>query len=377
MKTFNNLYPQICSFENMLSAAHKAQKGKRYKTSTAMFNINLEKELSDLREALVQQTYTPGPYTEFYIYEPKKRKISAAPYRDRVVHHALYNVIEPIFENIFIYDSYANRKGKGTHKAILRYQEFCRKNRYVLKCDIQKYFPSIDFDILKTEIRRKISCQKTLWLIDTIIDHSNAQDDMFVYFPGDDLFTPWERRRGLPIGNLTSQFFANIYLNSFDHFIKETLHCKYYLRYVDDFALFHNDKTALHRIKRDSIDFLETYRVKLHVNKTRIYRCDEGLCFLGHRVFPDFRLLKKDNVIRFRRKLKRLQEEYACGVIGPENVQSSVQGWIGHASFSDTYRLRCKIFSEFVLKRDKLVAPPSSSRRFVEQQREQPARHES
>jgi retron-type reverse transcriptase len=349
MKTFKNLYPQIGSFENLLLAARKARKGKRYKTPTAKFHINLEKELPTLQDALLNQTYHPGEYTEFYIYEPKKRMISAAPYRDRVVHHALCNVIEPIFENTFIYDSYANRRGKGTHKALQRYQEFSRKNRYVLKCDIQKYFPSIDHEILKDEIRRKIACPRTLWLIETIINFSNPQEEVIAYFEDDDLFTPFSRRRGLPIGNLTSQFFANVYLNRLDHFVKETLRCKYYVRYVDDFVIFDNDKAPLHRVRKETKNFLEGYRLKLHENKTRVYRTDEGLCFLGHRVFPEFKLLKKENVKRFRRKLKKMQQAYTEGAISVEGIRTSMQGWIGHASFSNTYRLRKKLFSQFVL----------------------------
>ena len=173
--------------------------------------------------------------------EPKPRTISAAPYRDRVVHHALCNIIAPIFEGTFISDSYANRIGFGTHRALRRFTEFARSSLYILQCDIRKYFPSIDHGILKELVRRKIKCAETLWLIDSIIDGSNEQEPVIHHFPGDDLLAPLQRRRGLPIGNLTSQFFANIYLNGFDHFLKEQLRVKKYIRYVDDFALFSDD----------------------------------------------------------------------------------------------------------------------------------------
>ncbi len=163
--------------------------------------------------------------------------ISAAPYRDRVVHHGLCNIIVPIFERTFIHDSYANRCGFGTHRALRRFTEFARSSRYVLQCDIKKYFPSIDHEILKSLLRRKLKCQNTLWLLDKIIDNSNDQNSPIDYFPGDDLLTPIQRRRGLPIGNLTSQFFRNVYLNGFDHFIKEQLKVKKYIRYLDDFAI--------------------------------------------------------------------------------------------------------------------------------------------
>jgi len=156
--------------------------------------------------------------------------ISAAPFRDRVVHHALMNVVQPVLERCLIHDTYANRIGKGTHKAIHQYQHFLRQYKYVLKCDIKKYFPSIDHEILKNLFRRFIADQDTLWLMDAVVDHSNAQIEVLDYLEGDDLFTPLERRKGLPIGNLTSQIFANIFLNPFDHFVKEVLHCRAYLR---------------------------------------------------------------------------------------------------------------------------------------------------
>ncbi len=169
MKTFKNLYPQITNFENLVLAAINARQGKRYQTNVTRFHFRVEWELLELKQQLQNQTYQPGSYHTFYIYDPKKRMISAAPYRDRVVHHALCNIIQPIFENTFIYDSYANRVGKGTHKAIERCQAFSRKNKYVLKADIRKYFPSIDHQILKQIIRKKIACEKNA-LVDRFID---------------------------------------------------------------------------------------------------------------------------------------------------------------------------------------------------------------
>ena len=220
MKTFGNLYGQITSFDNLLLAARNARKGKRFQANVAQFDFQLERNLFQLLQELQSKTYRPGVYHSFIISEPKERMISAAPYRDRVVHHALCNVTAPIFERTFIYDSYANRRGKGTHAAILRFQHYARRYPYVLKCDIRKFFPSIDHALLKQELRWKITCPDTLWLIDAIIDNSNPQEEHLVYFPGDDLFTPHQRRHGLPIGNLTSQWWGNIYLNRFDHFYR-------------------------------------------------------------------------------------------------------------------------------------------------------------
>ena len=346
MKTYRNLFPSICMFENLLLASRQAQRGKRQEEAVAKFNVNLEKELFQLEEELQSRTYQPGPYHTFQISDPKPRMISAAPYRDRVVHHALCNIIAPILERSMIYDSYANRVGKGTHKAILRYQDFCRKNKYVLKCDIRKYFPSIDHKILKEALRRKITCPDTLWLIDAIIDNSNPQEPHLVYFPGDDLFGPAERRRGLPIGNLTSQLFGNFYLNAMDHLIKENLGCKYYIRYVDDFVIFHDDKPYLHKVKRQIELFLEKYRLILHPYKSKVFPVSTGIEFLGHRVFRDFRLLKKENVKRFKKRFQVMLSEYHAGTLDIPKANQRIQCWVAHASFSNTFRLRTKIFSE-------------------------------
>jgi retron-type reverse transcriptase len=236
MKRYGNLYPAIIGFENLFAAAYRARRGKRYRPDVAAFHFHLETGILTLRDELVTQTYQPGAYRAFYIHDPKRRLISAAPYRDRVVHHALCRVIEPIFERGFIFDSYANRLGKGTHAALDRATQLARRYPYALKCDIEKYFPSIDHAILLERIERKIKCRRTLWLIERIVANSNPQEDVVRYFPGDDLFTPAERRRGIPIGNLTSQFFANIYLDGFDHFVQERLGQPAYVRFADDCA---------------------------------------------------------------------------------------------------------------------------------------------
>lgn len=231
MKRYGNLWEKIISFENLYLASRKAQKGKRFRDNVLAFNYQIENNLLQLQEELKTKTYQPREYHTFRIYDPKPRLISAAPYGDRIIHHALCNIIIPLMEKSFIYDSYANRIGFGSHLALERFIQFARSSRYILQCDIKKYFPSIDHQILKQQIREKIKCQDTLWLIDTIIDYSNAQEPVCDYFPGDNLLTPLERRKGLPIGNLSSQFFSNWFLNGFDHFIKEELRVKKYLRY--------------------------------------------------------------------------------------------------------------------------------------------------
>ena len=346
MKTYKNLYSEICSFENIYWAYLKARRRKCSKVDVCTFDFQLEKNLLLIKKELEDQSYSPGAYREFRIYEPKERMISAAPYKDRVVHHALCNIIEPIFDKTFIDDSYACRKGKGTHKAIERFSKFCRKNKYVLKLDIKKYFPSIDHQILYGIIADKIRCKDTLWLIRLIIDSSNKQEEVIDYFEGDDLFTPYQRRRGIPIGNLTSQFFANIYLNGLDHFIKEDLRCKYYLRYVDDLVVLDNEKNRLHEIKEQISSYIENIRLRLHPKKCSVFPVYLGTDFLGFRIFPTHRLLRSENVKRARRRLKRLAEEYRRGEITLKEINQSIQSWIGHVSWGDTYRLRKKMFAE-------------------------------
>jgi len=236
MKRAVNLWPALCSFENLHSAAYQVLRGKRGQVRAGDFFQDLEGELFHLRDALSSGTWRPGPYRTFWISEPKPRLISAAPLRDRVVHHALVNVIEPVFERRFVHHSYACRRGKGTHKALGQFARWGRSSRYILKMDIRKFFPSMDHEILKARIARVIRDPDVLRLSERIIDGSNEQEWVQDYFPGDDLFSPLRRRHGIPIGNLTSQFFANVYLNDLDHFVKERLRVRRYLRYVDDFC---------------------------------------------------------------------------------------------------------------------------------------------
>ena len=244
------------------------------------------------------------------------------------------NIIAPLFERSFIFDSYSNRVGKGTHAAIRRYQTYVRRFSYVLKCDIHKYFPSIDHDILNKLIRGKVSDKQTLRLIDTIIDGSNPQDTVLDYYTGDDLFSPLTRRKGLPIGNLTSQFFANLYLNPLDHFAKEELHCGGYVRYVDDFVLFADSKVVLREWKSAVSRYLEQFRLTLHPEHCYIFPTNVGWKFLGQRVFRTHRLLDSRNVRSLKRRLRIWKTS------PPSNLRQRVASWAGHAMQADTYRLR-------------------------------------
>jgi retron-type reverse transcriptase len=336
MKRYGDLWPQITSFENLLLSARKAQRGKRFRDNVLAFNDRLETNLLALQTQLQTQSYQPGAYRTFEIFEPKPRIISAAPYPDRVVHHALCTIIAPLFERTFIHDSYANRIGYGTHRALHRFTHYCRSQPYILQADIRKYFPNIDHTILKALIRRKIKCPQTLWLIDQIIDNGHHTQD------------PWdlnsERPRGLPIGNLTSQFFANVYLNGFDHFVTETLRVPY-LRYVDDFALFSGDHAFLADARLAIEAYLSTLRLQLHPAKTQLSETRHGASFVGFRVLPDRIRVRSDNLRRARLRFQRLRRAEAQGHRLAARIDSSRQSWLAHLKHGDTWRLRQKIES--------------------------------
>jgi len=351
MKSYKHLYPQVCAFENLLAAFYQARRGKRKTPEMCAFEYRLEENLFALQEELQTQTYQPGAYHNFYIHEPKERKVSAAPFRDRVVHHALCNVIMPIFERRFIDDSYANRVGKGTHRALARAQEFLRKNQYVFHGDILKFFPSIDHEILLGILGRRIRDAETLELIRRIVASGNgvlADEYPVQWFPGDDLLSPLTRERGLPIGNLTSQLWANIYLGELDTFVKHTLRCRHYIRYVDDFLIFGDDKHELHRVRLEVSQFLERLRLRLHPHKQRVYPISTGVNFVGFVSFPQRRKLRRDSVQRLTARLKRAQRAYATGEITLDQVKRSLQSWIAHSRYADSFRLRAKIISRCV-----------------------------
>jgi retron-type reverse transcriptase len=210
---------------------------------------------------------------------------------------------------------------------------------------VRKYFPSIDHEILKALIRRKIKCPDTLWLIDSIIDGSNEQEPVIDYFPGDHLTSPVERRKGLPIGNLTSQFFANIYLNGLDHFVKEQLQIKQYLRYVDDFALFSDDRGVLAEARPAIEAYLADLRLKIHPIKSQLFETQQGACFVGFRVLPDHIRVRANNLHRARYRLKRLQQAYALGQLSFQQLTQSIQSWAAHLKHADTWHLRQDIFT--------------------------------
>ncbi len=340
----DGLFDRIANFEALRVAARKAILGKRKKEGAAGFQANLERELLRLERSLLDGSYRPGRYTEILVREPKERLVSAAPFRDRVVHHALCAVVAPIFEAGFIGNSYANRTGKGTHRAIEAYERYRDRHAHVLRCDIYRYFPSIDHKILKAGFRRRIACERTLALMELIVDGSNRQEPVHLHFPGDTLFAPFERRRGLPIGNLTSQFFANLYLDCFDHYVTEVLRAPY-LRYVDDFALFHDDPAQLLEWRGRIERFLEGRRLRLHPLKTAVLPAVQPAQFLGFVLHAEGRRLPQDNVRRFRGRLRSLRDRWRAGVARVREIEARVSAWIAHAAHAKTWRLRRAMFA--------------------------------
>ncbi len=347
MKRQGGLWEQVVRWDNLLLAARKAQRGKRGRAVVQRFNFFREWELLRLQRELVDGRYTPGPFRSHWIDRPKRRLISAAPYRDRVVHHALMNVLEPVLDRRFHPDSYACRKGKGTHAAADRLQYWMRRRRYALQCDVRKFFPSIDHLILKSIGRRLVKDGRTLALLDLIIDHSNEQESIQEWFPGDDLWAPAERRRGLPIGNLTSQWLANGYLDDLDHFVTTRLGIGGYVRYCDDFVLLHDDRRRLRSAASDVCDFLAGRRLRLHDGKRCVTPARVGLTFVGYRIWPTHRLLPKSNVRRLRRRVRWMKQAFAEGRIGQEEIRMRLAGWIGHALRAASGRLLIRLSREW------------------------------
>lgn len=337
------LQEQSIASDNLRLAYQKAARGKRGHEPAAEFEIMLADHLLEIQKELEEKTYRPGRYHSFYIHEPKKRLISAAPFRDRVVHHALCNITTQYFEKLFIPTSYANREGKGTHRALDECQRLARRYPYVLQCDVRQFFPSIDHTMLKTTLQNMLPDDSVLWLVDEILASGAgvlSEEYEMVYFPNDDLFAQ-ARPRGLPIGNLTSQWWANCYLNQLDQFVKRELGCKAYIRYVDDFLLFADDKQTLWKWRTAIIGRLASLRLTLHEARTLPRPVLDGIKFLGFVLYPNKRLLKREKGIAYQRKLKWLMK-----TASEETLKASVQGWVNHLRYGDTWGLRRAILGK-------------------------------
>jgi len=331
VKRYGGLWEKVIAWENLRLAARKARRGKRDRASVQHFEFDLEKNLLALRLELAEGIYRPGPFSTHWINRPKARLISAAPYRDRVVHHALMNVLEPILDRHFHPHSYACRQGKGTHAAADRAQELMRRHKYFVQMDVRKYFPSIDHEILKLTCRRLLKDEQVLWLMDLIVDHSNPQEAVAEYFPGDDLFSPLARRHGLPIGNLTSQWLANWYLNGMDHFVTSHLGIGGYVRYCDDFILLHDDRQRLKNAVVCITEYLASLRLRVHERKLQVKPVRTGTTFVGYRLWASHRLIRKPNIQQFRRRVAWMRKAYAAGVVDWKSIRPRLASWLGHA----------------------------------------------
>ncbi|MBF0311735.1 MAG: group II intron reverse transcriptase domain-containing protein [Magnetococcales bacterium] len=327
-----NLFDRIVCFTNLWQAAHKAWRGKKDKTRIAHFYFALEVELLSLQEELQSGSWSPRPYRTFEVFEPKRRKIAAADFRDRVVHHAIMNLLEPVFERSLISRTFACRLGKGTHAAVRYAQDLGRRHAFFLKCDVQKYFESMDQSILKTLLRRHLKDARLLTLLDRIIDHAPPD-----HAPG----------KGVPIGNLTSQHFANLYLSELDHFVTDRLAVPGYVRYMDDFLFFGPSKSFLHGIHGEVRQFLaDKLSLKLKESATLMAPVEQGMPFLGCCVFPGTVRLQPKGAARFRHKTREREQAFRHGQIDEGLLSLSVGSMIGHMAHADTRSLRQRLFSD-------------------------------
>jgi len=330
MKRFGNLYSQIVSKENIRLAHRNARKGKKHYVEVQRVDANEDYYIDELHNFLIEQKFTTSPYTVFKIFEPKERLIYRLPYfPDRIVHHAIMQVCRPIWDKTFIFDSYAAVPGKGIHAGFHRLRCFLRNKKetsYCLKMDISKFYPSIRHDILLDKIAKKIKCKNTLKLLEDIIRS----------VPGD---------RGIPIGSYLSQYFSNIYLNDFDHWLKERMRCKYYIRYCDDAVILHNDKRFLHDILQNIERYLRDELALVLNNRTQIFPVDSrGIDFLGYKTFHGFALLRKSSKRNFYRKMAFIEENW--GQLKPQHIVSSVMSYVGWLKHCDSYNLLKKSLYE-------------------------------
>lgn len=359
------MYTHLCTLENLLYAHTQAQLDNRYKRKICAFTFSLEENLCDLSWELMHEKYVPRPYTYFMLHDPKTRSIAAPDFRDRVVQHALVNVIQPLFEKQFIYDSYACRTNKGTHFAAKRLKKFLMAARsihgkntplYVLQCDIRKFFQSMSWDILLAMIGKTIVCPKTLALINTIvIIHQSVATPQTPISPQLSLFTsPTDlaetsisvgNRTGLPIGNLTSQLFANIYLNELDHFIKDRLKVRWYGRYMDDFFVLHHDRRYLQQLRNTINTFLQQkLRLCLHPKKLTIKNVSTGVPFVGYRTFYDHVLIRGNTLHRIERNYHAKIKQVKHGKLTNQKLAQTKASIIGHFKHANSYGLTKNLF---------------------------------
>ena len=333
----DSLFHSIISLSNLLKAWKEFKQGKTTKADILEFEFNLESNLFALHTSLINKTYESDLYQAFYVYDPKRRHIHKATVRDRVLHQAIFRVLYPIFDKHFIFDSFSSRLKKGTHKASKRLFIALRKESknwhspaFALKCDIKKFFDSINHDILFSLIKKKITDADTLWLIE-----KNLKS--FEKIPN----------TGLPLGNVTSQLFANIYLNELDQFIKHTLKTKRYFRYADDFVILQNNKEALEEILPKISEFLlNNLKLTLHPNKIQIRKLKQGIDFVGYVILPNAVVLRTKTKRRIYKKLKIARNKLLNEELSEEEfkqIKASYMGILTHCKDKEIKRKIAKI----------------------------------
>jgi len=343
MRIYKNIFDKIISLENLFSAWDKFKSDKQKKRDVQKFEWRLEENIFQLRRDLKYGRYKHGAYTSFYIHNPKQRHIHKAIVRDRILHHAVFAVLNPIFEPTFISNSLSCRIGKGTHKGIDILGKTLRqvssnsfKPCFALKCDIKKFFETVDHSILLSIIHKRIKDVDAIWLLKEIVESSISK------------YSTLFERKGLPLGNLTSQLFANIYLNEFDQFIKHKLKIKHYVRYTDDFVIVNGNKLYLENLIVSIRSFLSNeLALELHPKKVTMRKFHQGVDFLGYILLPHHRLLRTKTKKRIFRKLKKKTEEYKNGVISKQTLEQSLQSYLGVLSHANAYKIGQKLKNQF------------------------------
>lgn len=337
MKIWHNLYDNLSTKENIVSGWEEFRVGKKRKKDVVLFENDLDENLNQVYKALKQKTYQPGPYSGFYVFDPKVRLIHKATVADRIVHHIVSSALERIFEPTFFAHSYSCRKDKGTHKGGVALQKMALKASYndtrvcwALKCDVKKFFASVNHNILVAILSKRIGDKNFLTLLAKIIGSFQS-----------DLTIDAVNKKGIPIGNLTSQFFANIYLNELDQFIKHKLKIKYYLRYADDFVILSGDRDYLEKIIEPIRNFLLTsLDLELHPNKIIYRKFRSGIDFLGYIVFPHHILPRTKTKKRILRKIRAKIKEFKSEKISEETLNQTIQSYLGYLSHADTYEFK-------------------------------------
>lgn len=325
-------FATITCLETLAAAHRRALSGKRDNKTATKSNYSFMSELLQLQKELHDGSYIPRPYRNRIITEPKLRHIEAPAFRDRIIHHAIHCVLSPFYERHFIRDSYACRPNKGTHRAVTRVQHFLRSepNLYVCQLDISKYYGSINHQRLKELLAKRINDQRVLSLLGIIIDSTDSGHEYDELFPADSHFHT-KGRRGIPIGNLTSQLFANIYLHEADMFAKQHLHAKFYIRYMDDILLFHTDKEVLRKWQRQMTNFLyDALYLTVNPRKVRFYPARIGVSFVGYTIYPYTRKVRGSSVRRFRKRFHRNVRGYLAGTVPESRLNDMVNAWSAH-----------------------------------------------